>query len=1019
MPFLNEDTPAPLPVADVPRADPIPDVAPPGPDTGEVFGAAFRLDNAPTSVVRSLGVDVGEEDVDHKPVETLGRDSIHVRDYLNRFTDSINEEDTLRIKEKIDQEVADREIVERSGATGVVATLAAGLLDPINLIPGGSIARSVKGGISVLRTSRNAAGAGATAAAVAEGALQATQETRTVEESVLAIGGSAILSGVVGGGAAALLRRTPEEIVAQIERDMTVPAEGEVDTFSPGGLGNSSVGAAQVLEDNTPKSLGIFGKLDDESSSLFVRGVRDISPVTRLESGPSIKARRVAEDLAESVTVLEKAARGVAQAKGGSVETRTKLYLAPLSDALEDLDGLFLKHRFGDSPPRFGRARAEVESRLGRAGPDKLDYKSFKEQVAIALRNGDEHALEEVTQAARILRKKVYDPLKGRAIELGLLPEDVDVTTALSYLNRVYDKQKIRAQRGAFKAKVLEHLRSTEPKDGRSDLELDDLADEIIERIIGTPDGRLPYDAHLKDNAGRGRAKAGRADLRGPLQARVFNIPDNMIQEFLENDIEFLARAYTRTMSTDVELAAKFGDVELTTQIKEVTEEFNKKIGAAKGDEKLSEKLQKQKDAAVRDIAGIRDRLRGTYSLPEDPDSILLRAGRVVRSLNYLRLLGGMTVSAIPDLARTVMVHGLSRTFSQGLVPLIKNFKAYRSAGKEVKMAGTALDMMLDTRAMAIADIMDDYGRHSKFERALHGATSSFGVVTLMAPWNAALKQFSGMVTMSRILENAKTISQGGKLGKGEVEALARAGIDESMAKKIWKQFSENGGEEIDGSVYLPNTEGWVDAEARTALRGAVVREVDKIVVTPGQERPLFMSKEGWKLITQFKSFAVSSTQRTLLAGLQQRDAAALNGALLSMVLGGLSYSVKQHLAGREVDTDPRVFLAESFDRSGLPGWFMEPHNLTAKLTRGQISLSGKPLSRYASRNIVGALMGPSAGLIKDMATISGDAFTGEFDDKTVRSMRRLGPYQNVFWARGILNKAEQGAVDALGVPKN
>ena len=52
-------------------------------------------------------------------------------------------------------------------------------------------------------------------------------------------------------------------------------------------------------------------------------------------------------------------------------------------------------------------------------------------------------------------------------------------------------------------------------------------------------------------------------------------------------------------------------------------------------------------------------------------------------------------------------------------------------------MAGTALDMMDDTRAMAIADIMDDYGRGSRFERGLQSLSSKFGVVTLMAPWNA------------------------------------------------------------------------------------------------------------------------------------------------------------------------------------------------------------------------------------------------------------------------------------------
>lgn len=1297
-----------------------------GPFVRDTLASAFRLDNTIGSILSATGGEDGEYDESHDPFGTVGLDSVYFRNYADRFAGSRNEQDTLRIRDKIDRELSDRQIVEDAGGVGVAATLAAGLIDPINLLPGGTIVKGVKGGVSVLKTVRSAAVAGAVAGATAEAILQSTQETRTPEETAFAISGSALLSGVLGGAAGSFLKRSPVEVDAAVERDMIMPEDGSLDVYSPGGLG-SSAGASQVLlPDNTPKTLGAaIGKLDDERASLFVRGIRDISPVTRLESGPSTVARRVVESLAESVTVLQKAARGEAQARLGSAETRMKLRQAPLADALEDLDNSFLQYRFqGNAPKVLGKAKAQVESLTGKT--ERLSFTDFKKEVAIAMRNGDDHAIPEVRDAAKNIRTKVYEPLKDKAIELGLLPEDVDVSTAISYLNRVYDKERIRAQRGAFKGKIVEWLKQerdaaqerasfpvdvldaktrvnalradirqalsardgakkvlrtkraklegegkatrkklrgdeTELRRGlkrdddlqptsfkdaaerafysellrdiksgvkvrtlqtdvisrgglldvggdlksiigkgtrsrlinkksgkdaddlvrelhedgyfseireedltpqtlldalerdikgdavvrvdeaqtlerrgladalskeldqagydvtkftpeklmtllkgedfqrkgsfikgkisenktritravkaiersdeevldlqsqlddvnslifvarangkeiteqiktlrkdlsaalkarkkalkadkvdqfradRDDLELDSISEEIIDRIISTPDGRLPYDVSVEPNASKGGKSSG---LSSALRGRVFNIPDNLIQDFLENDIELLSRTYTRSMAADTELVERFGDVNLTTQIKEVVEDFNKKIAKAGDDETLAKKLQKQKDAAVRDIAGIRDRLRGTYGIPEDPDSILLRAGRVVRSLNYLRLLGGMTVSAIPDLARTVMVNGMSRTFSQGLIPLIKNFKAYRSAGREVKMAGTALDMVLDTRAMAIADIMDDYGRHSKFERGLRGATSSFGVVTLMAPWNAALKQFSGMVTMSRILENSKTLAKGGKLSETETEALARAGIDENLATRIWAEFEKNG-EIVDGSVYLPKTEGWSDVDARTALRGAVVREVDKIVVTPGQEKPLFMSREGWKLITQFKSFAMASTQRTLLAGLQQRDAAALNGALLSIALGGLSYAAKQSLAGREIETEPRVFLSEAFDRSGLAGWFMEPHNLTAKLTRGNISLSGKPLSRYASRNMVGAMIGPTAGLITDIGTITGDSFSGEFSDKTARAVRRLAPYQNVFWMRNALDLAESGTNKALGV---
>ena len=55
----------------------------------------------------------------------------------------------------------------------------------------------------------------------------------------------------------------------------------------------------------------------------------------------------------------------------------------------------------------------------------------------------------------------------------------------------------------------------------------------------------------------------------------------------------------------------------------------------------------------------MRDRLRGTYRTPEDPNTFFIRAGRTLRDVNFLRMLGGMTLSAIPDIARPIAVNGL------------------------------------------------------------------------------------------------------------------------------------------------------------------------------------------------------------------------------------------------------------------------------------------------------------------------------------------------------------------------
>nr|WP_292770261.1 hypothetical protein [Mesorhizobium sp.] len=533
--------------------------------------------------------------------------------------------------------------------------------------------------------------------------------------------------------------------------------------------------------------------------------------------------------------------------------------------------------------------------------------------------------------------------------------------------------------------------------------ELESLADEVINNILGYADGRIPYDIV--------------SGPRGALKERLLKIETAKIHEFVENDIETVMRAQVRTMAPDIELQKKFGSIDMAEEIRKINDEADMK--AAKAENKSQARaIDKARKAAIRDVEGIRDRLRGEYGLPADPSSMVLRAGRVVRNINYLRLLGGMTISAVPDLAKVVFTHGLIRTFRDGFIPMLTNWRAFRMAAEEVKDAGTALDMVLDSRTMAMADMVDEFGRNSRFERGLSALSTKFGLVSAMAPWNAALKQFSGLVTMTNILRAAERIATG-KGTAEDIRKLAASGIDDDLAKRIASQFTAYG--DAQGGVLLAKAADWDDDLAREAFRTAVVRDVDRIIVTPGQDKPLWMSTELGKTVGQFKSFAVSTMQRTVLAGLQQRDAATLNGLMLMMGLGALSYYLKQTTAGRDLSDKPSVWAVEAFDKSGIAGWLMEANNISEKATRGRVGLSaftGEQVSRYASRNVAGAFFGPSVDAVSDIFQVSGSVFAGDPSQADLRKLRQLLPMQNLFYVRRLLDQVEKASGNALGLPE-
>lgn len=544
--------------------------------------------------------------------------------------------------------------------------------------------------------------------------------------------------------------------------------------------------------------------------------------------------------------------------------------------------------------------------------------------------------------------------------------------------------------------------------------ELESIAEQTIDRILGTPAGRLPYDVQVPTPGFMRRDEM--PDLKArPLKGRVFMIPDHLIEDYLESDISVILKAYTRSMAPDIAMAER-GWLDLDSKLREIQLAYEPLRRAAGDDPKALTKLNDQMNEDIRFIKAIWERLRGTYALPANPDGLATRAFRIIRDLNYMRLLGGMTISSLPDAGRVVMQHGFTRIFRDGFAPMVANWKTYRLAAEEVKMSGEALDMVLDTRAMSMADITDDFGLHSKFERGLQTATGKFGVVTLMAPWNAAIKQLVGVISQTRSLQAIDSLTKG-TISAGERSRLAQFGIGEDMARIIDKEFKAHG--EVHGSLWWANTQAWENRKAAEAYRAALSSEVNQVIVTPGQEKPLWLSTELGKILFQFKSFSLASMHRIALSGLQRRDMAALNGVALMVGLGALVEYLKA--SPEHQPTNVGGWIAAGVDRSGISGWIFDANNILEKSTRGAVGVSrlvGGPMrSRYASRGVLESLLGPTAGLINDTAQVAGSAATGDWRESDTRAVRRMWPLQNLIGASRLFDAGEEGVNRALGVP--
>ena len=540
------------------------------------------------------------------------------------------------------------------------------------------------------------------------------------------------------------------------------------------------------------------------------------------------------------------------------------------------------------------------------------------------------------------------------------------------------------------------------------DSELRYLAGEIRDRIISSKDGRLPYERDMQvDGSGKISAKGFLDDTDKPsmFKNRAFAIPDNLINDFVINDADVVASSYYHRATPYMNMYERFnGDTELVNLRSDLRAEKEASLRELEGDrsqaaEKKRDKINKQYENDIRAIVALRQRALGRDFIAGDPTRLGARIPQAVRTFNVVTLLGGMTVSAIPDLGRLVALQ--SSSFNQALKPIIKNIttgnaKVVAKKFRENNYFGVVVELVGNNRVMQLGDITDDIQPRTRIERAIQYMGDKTGIATLMAPWNESLKQIASITTEHAIFDIAEKLSKG-KASAKEVSILADNRIDKAMAKRIldqYKQFGEN-----HKGLKLLNLQDWSDIEARTNFLAALTQEVDRIILTPGYDKSVSMtSSELKKMLWQFKSFFAKATTNLLIRGIQDigdmRSAASFT---TMMGLGMMVYASKTMQANKELSDNPAIWLIEGFDRAGIGGIAMEANNIIEKgMGVGLRPLAGGEVSsRYASRSVADSFLGPTYGMLLNIARIARVIGTQEINEGDINAMIRLIPYQN------------------------
>ena len=1019
MPLISDQNDIVLP--DLIKQTLIDDNDMPVPEMSKTFGAAFRIDNTVGALAANKSRGNGTFDSKFnwsKSFENLPLD--YQLDYGKNFALAENEDHFNAIKDQIDQELQDRQTLGASGWKGVVAELSAGLLDPLNLVPiSGSAIKIGRGAKGVLEGSAKIAMVGATAATAQELALHSQEETRTLGESAANVSVAALLSGVLGAASYSVFAKQPEyaKAIAGLEKDFKLE-DAEVPTdfgWSGGAVINKPT--FKIEPTTTLNQEGIKSAKGLEK----VLGFQD--PGLRLLQSP-VKGSRVAiQHLAEIAPKLNKNFEGIASPV--AVESLRKIDEGRLAAAKQ-----------------FGHEQyLSYKKRLGETGAEKrLTYDEFMEAVSKANRRNGQSDIPEISKVAQYDRQNIYDHYKNEGMKIPKFFEEDDlaVTTAPSYVNRMYTREKIVKNSSDFLNRTVKYLKENDIEigvGGKNYGRLEDALDfadnskyiraaqDIQRNIVGAQSNVL-------------HDKLGMSTQPKFTKSRKFLIKDEDIEDFLENNRDILITQYSKLMSSRIRTAQKFGLDFLSDNfneakspvVKGIKDEYADLRAKAINDPKATKKLFQQEEKDLNDIFAVRDRLLGTYGFTSNPDSWLYRFQKQVKQFNVLRMLGDVTSAALPDVGKLVYVSGFSRMFSQGVVPLVSKLKspemrAYlKQNTKEIRNMGTALDLVTESRANAMNDILDDFGRHTKAERAMDYVGNKFQKVTGIAYWNTAMKITAATMVQTNIAD-AMFKLVAGKATTREIADLASSGIDLNMAKIMDKQITKHG--EVVEGLRMPNLSKWDEdaIDAAETYAAAVTKATDSIIVTPGvATTPLWMSRQGLNLMGQFKSFAFSSVQKTMIPMLQDFDSKTAQAMAVMVGLGTLTATYKHWVSGQELPDNPATLIAEGVDRSGLVGWTMDANNILEKTIGSNLGLSRvlgtQAMSRYTQRGRIESVLGPSAALLSDAMVISFDLAGGDPRKSTVHRIRKMIPFQTLMGVRQTLDLMEEEVNNSLGISK-
>lgn len=479
--------------------------------------------------------------------------------------------------------------------------------------------------------------------------------------------------------------------------------------------------------------------------------------------------------------------------------------------------------------------------------------------------------------------------------------------------------------------------------------------------------------------------------------------------------------------------------VSLDPHFRVIDMEYKRSIKAATTTKEIN-KLEKSRDREKQLIATMVSRLRNTDGF-SDEAQFAQKASRILRNYNYLRSMGGVVISSIPDIVMGVSTAGFSN-YARAWAKFIQREWTEKGEHRDdMAMLLWAGETVLGrNRAASVFDTEQPFRRTAgsgtidKLDYASGVAADRFSKWSGTNSWNGMMKSISAIAIQSRIIQVSKKRAAGKSISKSDQAFMNFIGISNDVAVDI-ARIHEGMADATDlfmgHTFYYSKSDKWSGningvsssrvSNAKITMEAAVHTGVNNTVLTPnaGVIPPELTTWWG-RLLNQFRSFMLQSTETILVSGTQRavaaRDMNQVTTVLGLTFMGTMVYALKEALMGRDAvsgvlegdEEEIRKLLFNGLDRGGALALPMEANNIIHSLAGGGGPINklfgvSEEAGRFRERDFISTISAP-LGTVEDVVKAGTALFSRGIDSeeelfKSDRTRaRRSLPFQNLWW---------------------